>query len=63
MYFENLSMRMIIKRLDCLFIIHGMRRSINCASAHQKLRVSFKIEPKSAVCDLLVSRANLLCPW
>ena len=46
MYFEDLS----------------MRRSINCASAHQngEFRSSEKIEPISAVCVLLVSRANLM---
>ena len=49
MYFEDLS----------------MRRRINCASAHQNggFRSSEKIERISAVCVLLVSRANLLSPW
>ena len=49
MYFEDLS----------------MRRSINCASACQigGFRSSEKIEPISAVCVLLVSRASLLFPW
>ena len=42
-----------------------MRRSINCASVHQNggFRWLENIEPISAVCVLLVSRANLLCPW
>ena len=44
MYFEDLS----------------MSRSINCGSVHQNggFRSSEKIEPISAVCVLLVSRAN-----
>ena len=43
-----------------------MRRSLNCASARRNggFRLSAeKIAPMSAVCVLLVSRANLLSPW